>query len=144
MIYRNVGALIGNQKTITLEPKASVREAAEQMARHRVGAIPVVELGKLKGIFTERDMVSRVVAKGLRPNEVRLEEVMTKDPVTVTSDTALVPSLTIMFEHKFRHLPVLESERVVGVLSCRDIPTSYWNMFERWESAQNELKVASA
>jgi CBS domain-containing protein len=143
MIYRNVGALISEQTTISLEPKASVQEAAQQMAKHRIGAIAVVELGRLKGIFTERDLVNRVVAKGLQPHEVRLEEVMTKDPVTVTSETALVPSLAIMFERRFRHLPVLDDGHVVGVLSCRDIPTSYWNMFERWESAQSELEIVS-
>lgn len=143
MMYANVGTLVKEQETISLPPTASVQEAAEKMAEDRIGAILVQEFGHLKGIFTERDLVNRVVARGLQPQAVRLEEVMTKDPITVPSDTALVPSLRIMLEHKFRHLPVLENEHVLGVLSCRDIPTTYWNLFERWDSAQNELTAPS-
>jgi CBS domain-containing protein len=144
MIIRNVGELIKDQAVISLEPEASVQEAAEKMAEHRVGTIAVLELGKLRGIFTERDLLNRVVAKGLRPQEVRVEEVMTQDPVTVTSDTGLVVSLTLMHDGKFRHLPVLEEGGVVGVLSCRDIPISYQNLHERWEEATKGPVAVSA
>lgn len=143
MIYRTVGALIKKQKTIRLDPASSVQKAAEKMAEHRVGAISVEETGQLKGIFTERDLVNRVVAKGLRPQDVSLQDVMTENPITVTADTALVPCLRIMSENNFRHLPVIEREQVVGVLSRRDIPTTSWIFFEWWESARNGLKVAS-
>ena len=143
MIYANVGSLLNGQETISLSPQASVQESAELMSEHRVGAIPVIESGRLCGIFTERDLLNRVISKGLRPEKLRLEEVMTRDPITVNSDTSLVNSLTIMFDHKFRHLPVLEDERVIGVLSCRDIPAEYWLMQENWATAQNELKATS-
>jgi CBS domain-containing protein len=143
MAYRDVGALIAGQDTVTLAPAASAQEAAEAMAERRIGAIAVVEDGKLRGIFTERDLLNRVVAKGLQPREVRLEEVMTKDPVTVESDTAVVPCIEIMFNRKFRHMPVTRDGRVVGVLSCRDIPVNYFNLHERWEFAMNELRPAA-
>ena len=143
MIYRSVGALIKEQTTISLGSHATVQEAAEQMAEHRVGAIPVIDSGELKGLFTERDLLNRVVAKGLHPQDVRLEDVMTKDPITVGTDASLVHSLSTMFEHKFRHLPVMEDGRVAGVLSCRDIPADYWIMWENWVTAQNELTAAS-
>jgi CBS domain-containing protein len=143
MIYRNVGALIQEQSTVSLGSQATVQDAAEQMAEHRIGAIPVIDSGELRGLFTERDLLNRVVAKGLRPQDVRLEDVMTEDPTTVGSDASIVQSFSVMFENKFRHLPVLEDGQVVGVLSCRDIPADYQIMWENWITAQNELKAAS-
>ena len=145
MIYRSVGALIRGQETISLNPQATVQEAAVLMATHRVGAIPVLEVGgRLAGIFTERDLLNRVVAQGLRPESVRLAEVMTPDPVTVGVGASLVDSLTIMLERRFRHLPLVEGERVMGVLSCRDIPADYWMMCQNWAVAQRELMSAAA
>jgi CBS domain-containing protein len=114
------------------------------MAEHRIGAIPVIDSEEFRGLFTERDLLNRVVAKRLRPQDLRLEEVMSKELVTVEFDATLVHSLTKMFEHKFRHLPVLRNGRVAGVLSCRDIPASYWIMWENWLSAQNELETGTA
>jgi CBS domain-containing protein len=143
MIYRNVGALIREQTVIALKSHATVQEAAEKMAEHCIGAIPVIDSGELKGLFTERDLLNRVVAKGLQPRDTLLDDVMTKDPITIASEASLVDSFSEMFVHKFRHLPVLEQGRVVGVLSCRDIPANYQIMWENWLSAQNELKVAS-
>jgi CBS domain-containing protein len=144
MIYPNVGALIEGQKTISLGSQASVQEAAEKMAANWVGAIPVIDSDVLKGLFTERDLRNRVVAKGLRAEDARLEDVMTKAMISVQSDSTLVRSLSIMFEHKFRHLPVMEGDRLIGIGSCRDIPATYWMMWENWLAAQNELKAASA
>ncbi len=143
MIHPSVGSLLKGQETISLRPQASVQESAELMAEHRVGAIPVVESEKLCGIFTERDLLNRVVSKGLQPKELSLEEVMTRDPITIEADDSLVNSLTIMLDHRFRHLPVMKDERVIGVLSCRDIPAEYWLMQENWVAAQSELKAAS-
>jgi CBS domain-containing protein len=140
MIYRNVGALLKNQAIISLGSQATVQDAAEKMAEHRVGAIPVIDSGELKGLFTERDLLNRVVAKGLSPDNTLLADVMTKDPITIESDASLVESFSTMFEHKFRHLPVLMEGRVIGVLSCRDIPANYQIMWENWVGAQNELK----
>jgi CBS domain-containing protein len=143
MIYRSVAALIKDQKTISLDPDVSVQEAAEKMAEHRIGAIPIVAQGKLTGIFTERDLLNRVVAKGLLPQDIPLEQVMTRDPVSVDSNASLVHSLSIMFEHKLRHLPIQKDGKVVSVLSCRDMPASYWIKRENWLTARNELGSAA-
>jgi len=113
------------------------------MAEYRVGAIPVVTQGKLMGITTERDLLNCVVAKGLPRQDVPLEQVMTKDPVTVDSEDSLVHTLSIMFEHKFRHLSIQQDGKVVGVLSCRDIPASCWIKRENWLTARNELSSAA-
>ena len=145
MSYRSVGVLLRDQETFSLGPQATVQEAAVMMAAHRVGAIPVIEdSGRLVGLFTERDLLNRVVAKGLMPGDLRLTEVMTADPITVSAEASLVTSLRLMFEHRFRHLPVVEGERVIGVLSCRDIPADYWMMNKNWEAARNELRSAVA
>lgn len=129
---------------IHLDPQATVQEAAVLMAAHRVGAVPVIEAGgRLVGIFTERDLLNRVVSKGLLPEQLRLAEVMTADPVTVGVDASLVESLKVMHIRGFRHLPLVERDRVVGVLSCRDIPADYWLLWQNWESAQSS-KLATA
>jgi len=141
--YENAGELVEAQQTIWLEPHASVQEAAQRMAEHRVGAIPVVASGELVGIFTERDLLSRVVAKSLNPPRLRVEVAMTKDLITVDGDVSLVRCLDTMVQHNFRHLPVLNNGKLIGVLSCRDIPVHYWNMQERWGSVKRELKKAS-
>ena len=69
---------------------------------------------------------------------------MTADPITISSDASLVKGLTVMFGHRFRHLPVLDGERLIGVLSCRDIPPEYLVMWQNWDAAQNELRTARA
>jgi CBS domain-containing protein len=145
MIYRSVGALVRDQETIRLNPQATVQEAAELMAAHRVGAVPVIESdGHLCGIFTERDLLNRVIAKRLHPEEVHVAEVMTADPIAIGVGDSLASGLKIMLEHRFRHLPLLDGERVVAVLSCRDIPADYWLMLQNWEAAQNELRKEAA
>ncbi|HYN78063.1 MAG TPA: CBS domain-containing protein [Lamprocystis sp. (in: g-proteobacteria)] len=145
MIYQSVGALVRDQETISLNPQATVQEAAELMAAHRVGAVPVIERdGHLCGIFTERDLLNRVIAKRLSPEAVHLTEVMTADPITAGVGASLTSCLKIMLKHRFRHLPLLQGEQVVGVLSCRDIPADYWLMLQNWEAAQTELLSATA
>lgn len=144
MIYRNVAALIEGQEPVTMQPGASVQEAAERMAEQHIGAIALMESDRLVGLFTERDLLNRVVAKGLSPRDLAVGDVMTRDPVTVDAEAALVHCLDTMLEHQFRHLPVLDGERLVGVLSCRDIPVNYWNMRERWVAAHNQPQEAAA
>jgi CBS domain-containing protein len=143
MIYKNIGALIGKQETVALPPTATVFDAAHRMAERRVGAVAVVEGDCLAGLFTERDLLNRVVASGRDPNSVTLREVMTRDLVTIREDRSLVEGLDLMFGNRFRHLPVLNAAgALVGVMSCRDVPAVYQLMRERWLDARQGVQAA--
>lgn len=120
MPIRPISQILRGQKLVTAAPGLSVREAARLMAAEKKGALPVVEAGRLIGIFTERDAVFRVLARGLDPDTTTLAQVMTKDPVTVAAERPLNHALHLMFEGGFRHIPALEGGRVVGVISARD------------------------
>ncbi|MCS6976451.1 MAG: CBS domain-containing protein [Gemmatales bacterium] len=106
---------------VTLSPRDSVRQAVAVMQQHRIGCVVVVQDGKLAGIFTERDLLKRIVAVG-RPLSLTLAECMTAKPVTVRSSDPIGKAMRCMTEGGYRHLPVLdEQDRVVGVLSVRRI-----------------------
>jgi CBS domain-containing protein len=120
MPTRPINQVLRGQKLVTAAPGLSVREAARLMAAEKKGALPVVEAGRLVGIFTERDAVFRVLAPGLDPDSTPLAQVMTKDPVTVAADRPLNHALHLMFEGGFRHIPALEGGRLAGVVSARD------------------------
>jgi CBS domain-containing protein len=113
--------VISGQDVATLEPAASVRDAAQLMAERRIGAVPLVLAGKLEGIFTERDVSFRVVAPGLNPDSTPLREVMTANPVVLGSDDTVLGAMQSIHQGDFRHLPVLEDGRLVGIVSVRDI-----------------------
>jgi CBS domain-containing protein len=100
-------------------PQASVADAAQLMRRGKVGAILVVEDERLVGIFTERDALFRVIAAGRDPHRTRLADVMTPDPHTVTPDETFGYALLLMYERGFRHVPVVDRGRPVGVISAR-------------------------
>ncbi len=103
-----------------LAGSAKVLEAAEAMAERRIGAILVIEEGKLRGIFTERDALCRVMAKCRDPGMTPLSGVMTSNPKTVSPDTRATEALLMMHDGGFRHLPVVENGLVVGIVSLRD------------------------
>jgi len=113
--------LIGEQDMVTLEPSAMVREAAQLMAQRRIGAVLVTLKGALKGIFTERDVSLRVIAAGLNPDVTPLVDVMTKDPVTLKPVDKAFGALQSMLAGDYRHIPVLDDEHLVGIVSIRDI-----------------------
>jgi len=112
--------VVHDQTLLHLPATATVREAAREMRNRHVGAVLVVAGDRLEGIFTERDMVNRVVAEGLDPDGTKLAEVMTKNPDTVgPNDTALV-ALRRMQDGGYRHLPVVDNGHLVGIVSRRD------------------------
>jgi CBS domain-containing protein len=100
-------------------PDASVRNVAKRMARRNAGAVLVVERDRLVGIFTERDVAFRVVAAGLDPDATTLREVMTRRPLTIGPEQPFGYALALMHEKGFRHLPVLDRGKVVGLVSAR-------------------------
>jgi CBS domain-containing protein len=113
--------LIKNQETFEAELGNTVVEAVRTMVQHNIGALPVVHNGKLVGIFSERDLMKRVVAEGRDPKSTCLAEVMTDDPLTVSLNEELGSCMTLMRCHNFRHLPVCHEGHLVGMVSLRDI-----------------------
>lgn len=120
MPMRPIREVLHGQRLVAAAPGLTVREAARLMAAEKKGALPVLESGRLVGIFTERDAVFRVIAKGLDPDATTIGEVMTRDPVTIAADKPLGHALHLMYEGGFRHIPAMEGARVVGIVSARD------------------------
>jgi CBS domain-containing protein len=108
------------KKILFAPPETTISKAAKLMAKRKVSAVLVVEEGRLVGIFTERDAVYRVIAKGRDAHTTRLSEVMTPDPKTVTPDESFGYAMLMMYEHTFRHAPVIENGRPVGIVSARN------------------------
>ncbi len=113
--------LIEGQDTYLAEPGQTVLETVCVMVDRNVGAVPVVHNGKLIGIFTERDLMRRVVADGRDPRVTAVVEVMTDDPLVITPDENLENCMALMRRHGFRHLPVCRDGELVGIVSLRDI-----------------------
>ena len=109
------------QDLATVTPRATVAEVSELMATRRIGAILVVEKGKLAGIFTERDALVRVIAKGVDPKTTTVAEVMTRNPDTIQPTESVQTALDLMAERGYRHLPVIDDGKLYGIISIRDL-----------------------
>jgi CBS domain-containing protein len=107
------------RKLLKAGPEVHIERAAKLMAAKKVGAILVVEDDRLVGIFTERDLLVRVVAQRLDPRGTRLSDVMTRAPQTVDPDKPFGYALLVMHEKGFRHLPVIENGKPIGIVSSR-------------------------
>ncbi|MBI3645982.1 MAG: CBS domain-containing protein, partial [Acidobacteriales bacterium] len=103
------------------EMHQTVLEVAAMMVNRNIGAVPVLQGGQLVGIFSERDLMSRVVVGGKDPARTPVSEVMTENPLTVEPKDSLETCMTLMRRHGFRHLPVCEGRDLKGVVSLRDI-----------------------
>jgi CBS domain-containing protein len=130
MTLRPVKDIIQNQKPIIAPATMCVSDAAVLMKKNRVGAVVVLEKQRLVGIFTERDAVFRVLANGADPENVRLREVMTPSPQTIGADRPFGHALHMMYEGGFRHVPVVENGKLVGIVSARDALSSDLAQFE--------------
>ena len=120
MPHRAIKTIIRNRSILTSPSKATVSEAARLMKRNKVGAVMVVEHGRLVGIFTERDAVFRVLAEGHDPQTTHIGDVMTKHPQSITPDKPLGHALLMMHENGYRHVPVVDNDRPIGMVSARD------------------------
>ena len=119
MLAMAIREVLEPRKLVVAAPETTVAAAAELMRAGHVGAILVVEGGRLVGIFTERDALFRVIARGRDAAAVPLREVMTPEPTTLAPDETFGYALLVMYEKGFRHVPVVEDGRPVGVLSAR-------------------------
>ncbi len=113
--------VVENQTIRTISGSASAREAAGIMAEHHISALLVTKGDKLEGIFTERDISMKILAHGRDPEKTKVSRVMTKNPVTISPDDWAMNALEKMHDLGFRHLPVVDGERIVGMVSVRDL-----------------------
>ncbi len=108
-------------KLVTIAPEQTVRSAVREMNQHNVGALPVQQDDRLLGIFTERDVLVRVVEAGLNPDETRVSEVMTANPLCVAMSSTVEDTMILMTENHCRHIPVLTGNRLSGLVSIGDL-----------------------
>jgi CBS domain-containing protein len=121
LIMRKMSDIVRNQDPVTLPPSATVREACRYMRDRRVGAVLVTEGDhRLLGIFTGRDAVHRVLAEGRSAARTKLAEVMTRDPHTMPPGKTAIEALRLMEDGRYRHMPVVDGGRVVGIVSRFD------------------------
>lgn len=118
---RQLSDIVCNQNPVTLPPTATVKDACRLMRTHRVGAVLVTEEnGGLKGIFTGRDAVCRVLAEGKPAAQTKLSEVMTQSPITMSLGMTALDALRLMWDGGFRHVPLVENGKLAGVVSRGD------------------------
>jgi CBS domain-containing protein len=108
------------REIVSVAPEDTLGEAAERMAEQGVGSSVVLDAGRLIGILTERDLL-RAVAGRVHTSEARVREWMTEDPVTAAASTSAEEAVRTMLDRGFRHLPVIEGGRTVGVVSLREL-----------------------
>jgi CBS domain-containing protein len=118
---RSVRAIIGDRETVVVDPTATIASAARVMAEHNIGAVGVVESERLAGIFTERDVLMRVVAAGRNPVDTLVREVMSTNLVVAEVTETYETCLSRMTQVGVRHLIVLDQGRLAGILSLRDL-----------------------
>jgi CBS domain-containing protein len=120
MFSQRVRSVMEKKKLVTAAPGTTVDQAARLMAKRNVGAVMIVEKERLTGIFTERDALFRVIAKGRDAQTTTLADVMTAAPQTVDPNKTFGFALLIMHENGFRHLPVIENGKPIGIVSARN------------------------
>ena len=120
MFSERVGNIMERNNLLTAPPDTTVSMASQLMARRKVGAVMVTRNDRLIGIFTERDVVFRVIAEGRDVNDTLLSEVMTAAPITIDSEKSFGLALVLMQKNGFRHMPVTEDGIPVGMVSARN------------------------
>jgi CBS domain-containing protein len=116
-----INHLLKNHVIVSAGPDQTVLDVARLMVEHNIGAVPVLSQEQLVGIFSERDLMNRVVVSGKDPARTPVREVMTEDPLTVTPNDDIQTCMTLMRRHSFRHLLVCHGRQLRGVVSLRDI-----------------------
>jgi CBS domain-containing protein len=110
-----------DHEIISIRPKDSVLVALEVMAAYNIGALPVVEEGRLVGIFSERDYARKVALKGLTSSTTEVREIMTSEVLCAELSQSVIECMGVMSDHHIRHLPVLDKGQLVGMLSIGDL-----------------------
>jgi CBS domain-containing protein len=126
---------------ISVAPDQRVGDVVKLLAERRIGAVPVIADGRVQGIFSERDVVYGLAVEGVALLDRRVSEVMTSPAVTVTPDTSLLSALALMTRRRIRHLPVIEGEAVIGLVSIGDLVKMRIDRIEA-EAEQMRLYIA--
>jgi CBS domain-containing protein len=125
------------KNVFSVSPTVTIAEAVAEMNRHRVGSVLVIDENRLVGIFTERDVLRRVVGAGLDPKRTMVADVMTSGVITISPDVSVEETMVLFTEKRCRHLPVVENEKLVGTISIGDI--TRW-MADSHEAEAEQLK----
>ena len=124
------------QELILVSEDTSVATVSKMMADKNIGAVLVVSHGSLIGIVTERDLNNKVLSKDLDPSSIEVSTVMTRNPDTLPPDADAVEALTLMHAKHYRHLPITEGKRAVGIVSIRDLfKVAYEHLMEERATA---------
>lgn len=136
MPTRTLQSIVSQRPLVIAEASTSVADAAVAMRAKGVGSVVIETNGQLAGIFTERDLLNRVVAAGKDPAATALGDVMTADVLGMEGDKPLSHALHLMHQHNFRHVPVLQAGKPIGMVSARDA------LGVEWQDFQREVKLA--
>lgn len=124
-----------SSKIQTLTSDHTCYDCAAMLTQFGIGALLVMEGEKVVGIISERDIINKLVSKKLDANAVKVSEVMTKNVLTVTSDTTVQKAMEIITEKRFRHLPVVDNGKLVGIISIGDVT--------RWVMLQQQQEISA-
>ncbi|HUE51093.1 MAG TPA: CBS domain-containing protein [Terriglobales bacterium] len=117
--------LVKDRRVYSIDADSTVLEGARFMMEHNIGALPVLRNGQLAGIFSERDIMNRVVAVGRMPGTTKISEVMTANPKAVNVQETVENCMFLMREFGFRHVPIVDGKELKGLVSLRDILLRY-------------------
>jgi len=118
---KTVGEIVQDRPLHVVQKDVSVLQAVRYMVEHQIGAVPVLDGESVVGIFSERDVLTRIVAPGLDAASVQVARVMTKGPAILEKDNTYGQALLIMNRFHIRHLPVMNAGRLIGCISIRDL-----------------------
>lgn len=112
---------VKGNNVFSIAPSLMVYEAVELMCQRNIGGLLIVDNGKLEGIFTERDYARKLILKGKSSKTTPISELMTKNPITVSPETTIDDCMNVMTDKFIRHLPVVEEDQLVGIISIGDV-----------------------
>ncbi|MDD5543083.1 MAG: CBS domain-containing protein [Acidobacteriia bacterium] len=135
---KRIGEIVANREVYFVREGQTVMEAARYMAEKNIGAVLVLGTDRMTGIFSERDVIKRVLSAGLDPEHTRIEQVMTHEMVTADADDSYEDCLRKMKQMSIRHLPVLEKGTLQGLVSLRDL------LLVDLDEKDHELKMMTA
>lgn len=127
-----VAAILGSKgdTVYSIECNRTVREAVDMLAEYRIGALPVLRGGKVAGVFSERDVIYCLKSDGAAVLDWPVERVMTAPAITVTTEVTVLTALSQITRRRIRHLPVVEGDRLIGIVSIGDLVKYRMDRFE--------------